>query len=304
MKIDKKKVLFIGIVVLLLCFIIGYGLWGLDKGDEKEQKTVNPAVPALSEESQEYQSRMEAVDGLREERNSIPPSLYPDKSLEEPSAYDPYLQEKDKQALMDSILQHGPDVEDYGFDKPDTISIQQNTIQVDTVERLPESPEITPGKGHLEFFFVSKETATQPEPKNRDGFLAIVNGDQVVRKDERLELRVMEQTIIAGDTLPKNTILYAGCSFRANRLLLEITGNAIPGEKLVAYDLSDGLEGIYIENSFRSQATTEVLDDVIQDINISGVPQVRGLKGIFQRSNGNVKVKVLHQHQLILKPAL
>jgi len=28
------------------------------------------------------------------------------------------------------------------------------------------------------------------------------------------------------------------------------------------------------------------------------------LKSIFQRDNRNIKVKVLHQHQLILKPAL
>ncbi|MBZ9629775.1 conjugative transposon protein TraM [Salegentibacter sp. LM13S] len=303
MNINKKKAGFIGVVALLLSFIIGYGLWGLDKGVEEEEKMINPAVPSLSEESEEYQSRMEAVDGLREERQSIPPSLYPNKSFEETGEYDPYLEEKEKKALMDSILKQGPDVEEYGFEKPDTIRIAQNNIKFDTLKSLPEPPDINPGQGHLDFFFVSKEPVKQIASENQDGFLASVNGDQVVRKDERLELRVEKQVIIAGDTLPRNTILYAGCSFRANRLLLEITGNAIPGEKLVAYDLSDGLEGIYIENSFRSQVTTEVLDDVIQDINISGVPQVRGLKGIFQRNNRNVKVKVLNQHQLILKTA-
>ena len=50
--------------------------------------------------------------------------------------------------------------------------------------------------------------------------------------------------------------------------------------------------------------TREVLDDVIGDINIPSVPQVGGLTQVFRRSNRRVKVTVLNNYRLILKPKL
>ena len=66
----------------------------------------------------------------------------------------------------------------------------------------------------------------------------------------------------------------------------------------------DGSEGIYVENNFRAEATTEVLDDIIGDINIPAVPQVGGITKVLRRSNRNVKVTVLNNYKLILKPKL
>ena len=305
MKIDRKKAVVIGGVVLLTCIIVAYGFWGMETNEKAtEEQISNPEVPALSGESEEYQSRMEAVDQLREERNRVLPSLYPDMDSETYEPYDPYLGEEEKNRLMDSILRSGPEPDEYYFEPVASSVKEKDTTGISLVNKSTNPPDHMPGQGHLEFFFVSKVQESQPLEKSLESFRVSVNGDQVIRKDERLELRIIDPIKIGKDSLASNSLIYARAGFRANRLLLEIEGNSIPGGKLVAYDLSDGLEGIYIENSFRSQVTTEVLDDVIQDINISGVPQVRGLKSIFQRDNRNVKVKVLHQHQLILKPAL
>ena len=71
--------------------------------------------------------------------------------------------------------------------------------------------------------------------------------------------------------------------------------------KLKAFDLQDGSEGIYIENSFRAEARQEVVGDVVDDINIVGVPQVSGIKKIFQRNNRTIKVTITDNYQLILK---
>jgi len=305
MKINRKKAVVIGVVVLLTCIIVAYGFWGMETNEKVgDEKISNPGVPELSGESEEYQSRLEAVEGLREERDRVPPSLYPDKNLESLGEYDPYLEEEEKNRLMDSILKSGPEPDEYYFEPVASPIKEKDTTGISLVNKSTNPTDHTPGQGHLEFFFVSKAQESQPLEKSLESFRVSVNGDQVIRKDERLELRIIDPIKIGKDSLASNSLIYARAGFRANRLLLEITGNFIPGGKLVAYDLTDGLEGIYIENSFRSQVTTEVLDDVIQDINISGVPQVRGLKSIFQRDNRNIKVKVLHQHQLILKPAL
>ena len=71
--------------------------------------------------------------------------------------------------------------------------------------------------------------------------------------------------------------------------------------QLSAYDVADGLEGIYIKNSFREDTSREVLNDVVEDVNIPGVPQVRGIKRVFQRNNRNVKVTVRNQYKVLLK---
>ncbi|AVR44219.1 conjugal transfer protein TraM [Christiangramia fulva] len=300
MKINKRKVVFGGCILIILLLMVLY--WISVFGDTKEitPSLKETSVPRLEKEPEQFSSRRKAIDQLREKKPSLAPSIYDESLLDSSGTYDPYLKEKEKLKLMDSILATGP--EEYDYNIPETI-----------VEKTEKSPELSDslmplkileaflGKGHAQFFIAS------PSPKNksdRPPIKAVVNKDQVVRKDERLELRLLDSFMASGDTLEKNTILYGQCSFKANRLMLTIYPKGKLSQQLEAYDISDGQKGIYIQNSFRSRATTEVLDDVIQDINISGVPQVRGIKGLFQRDNRNVKVKVLHQYQLLLKPAL
>jgi len=304
MKIAKKKLVFVGIVIVILIFMAIYGFMVFGEDAKNENQLQQTTVPLLEEHQKEYKTRMEAVDNLREKKPSNAPSMYDENMIDAKGNYDPYLPEKEKMKLMDSILASGPDLDDYG------LNITQNSSEKIIDSMLPNLSVLKPveitsiGNGHTGFF------SNVPSVNNLSiipiykPIYALVNGDQVVRKDERLELRLAQDVFIAGDTLQKNTVLYANCNFKSNRLLLKIFPTGKFKTSLQAFDISDGQEGVYIENSFRSQATTKVLDDVIQDINISGVPQVSGLKGIFQRSNRSVKVKVLNQYQLILKPSL
>ena len=101
--------------------------------------------------------------------------------------------------------------------------------------------------------------------------------------------------------MPKNTPVFGFISFQSNRALIEIENINHHPTKLKAFDLQDGSEGIYVENNFRAEATREVLDDVIGDINIPSVPQVSGLTQVFRRSNRKVKVTVLNNYRLILR---
>ena len=103
--------------------------------------------------------------------------------------------------------------------------------------------------------------------------------------------------------MPKNTPVFGFISFQSNRALIEIENINHHPTKLKAFDLQDGSEGIYVENNFRAEATREVLDDFIGDINIPSVPQVSGLTQVFRRSNRKVKVTVLNNYRLILRAA-
>ncbi|WP_300439071.1 conjugative transposon protein TraM [Christiangramia sp.] len=303
MNLDKKKFVF-GIVVLLIITFIGiYGFMLFSEDSEETETLEQPKVPLLEESQKDYESRKEAVDNLKETRSGIAPSIYDEKLIDKDGLYDPYLEEKEKIKLMDSILASGPEPEDYHLESFKSI-LEKDTVKTPLVVISPKDPVFSIGHGHRSFFLASQQKNVQQSPTGKLLIRAEVNGNQVVRKDQRLELRFTEDFIHESDTLTKNSIIYANCSFKANRLLLNIHPTEDLKTALKAYDISDGQEGIYIENSFRSQATTEVIDDLIQDINISGVPQVSGLKSIFQRSNRNVKVKVLHQYQLYLKPVL
>lgn len=305
MNLDKKKLIFGIVVLLIITFIAIYGFMLFGEDSKEGELVEQPKVPLLEEKQKDYDSRKEAVDNLKETRSSIVPSIYEDKLIDEDGNYDPYLKEKEKIKLMDSILASGPEPEDYDLES--IINIQgdsSETLEKSEVLVPEEVSEISIGHGHQAFFNILKEKVISQSATESIMIKAQVNGDQVVQKDQRLELRLTENFIHGKDTLPRNSIIYARCSFRANRLLLNIQPAGKLKTGLKAYDVGDGQEGVYIENSFRSQAATEVIDDLIQDINISGVPQVSGLKSIFQRSNRNVKVKVLNQYQLNLKPTL
>ena len=129
----------------------------------------------------------------------------------------------------------------------------------------------------------------------------MVDGTQVVKANSRLRMRLAQPASIGDKFIPKNTPVFGFVSFQPNRVLIEIKNINKHQTSLKAFDLEDGSEGIYIENNFRAEVATEVLDDVIGDINIPSVPQVSGISKVFRRNNRNVKVTILNNYRLILK---
>ena len=104
--------------------------------------------------------------------------------------------------------------------------------------------------------------------------------------------------------MPKNTPIFGFISFQPNRALIEIENINHYPTRLKAFDLQDGSEGIYVENNFREEATNEVLDDVVGQVNIPSLPQISGVSRVFRRNNRRVKVTVVNNYKLILKPQL
>lgn len=302
MRPDKRSIVVIAMLLVVVTFIIIYAMMIMGEEPTDKEYFGDPVVPELKEEPEQFETRLEAVDNLSEEKPVSPPGLYEEDLINDQGKYDPYLDEKNKVALMDSILRSGPDLEDYQYEEPATTRIIKPVDSTPPVTRHGQLIQI--GYGHSGFFMTAPVVKVTEKLNDDSPIRVEVNGNQVVHKDERLELKLVDPLIIKQDTIPSNTIFYGFCSFQPNRLLLKVHEVGHIPFHMEAYDISDGQQGIYIENSFRSQAATEVIDDVIQDINVSGVPQVSGLKGIFQRSNRSVKVKVLHQYQLYLKPVL
>ena len=127
-----------------------------------------------------------------------------------------------------------------------------------------------------------------------------MDGTQTVKTNYRLQMRLEKSAQINGVLVPKNTPVYGFISFKPNRAIIAINNINHRLVKLKAYDIQDGSEGLYIENSFRAEARQEVVGDLVNDINIAGVPQVSGIKKIFQSNNRTVKVTVIDNYKLIL----
>ncbi|QYH37883.1 conjugative transposon protein TraM [Algoriphagus sp. NBT04N3] len=308
MKLDRNKMIFITIVTLVVLFIVGYGFLVMGEGDDVKSELTQPVVPELKEEQKEYSSKLDAINDLKEVRESNAPSIYDESLLDSTGLYDSMYQEKERQRIVDSIYASGR-INYKSGEYNNTADISSSKPMAGTPKNQIEETVIDFAKAHHEFF------AYEPKPvslvdlettKGRtDDFVMVeVNGEQTVKSDERLELRLAVDALINGDSIPRNSLVYGFVRFNANRVFITITNINNKLVDLKAFDLLDGNEGIYIRNSFTGEATTEVIGDVVEDINIPGVPQVGGVKQVFRRNNRNVKVTVYNQYQLILKPAL
>ena len=299
MKIDKKKVVFASIIVIVLIFIVSYTLL-VFMDEEPPAGLEQTLVPELKEEQKEYTSKIDALNDLKEERERAIPSVYGDHLLDSLDAYAPAVEE-DRAWMVDSIYRYGNiDYEQAALRNREI----EDTMALDEIEETPV-PQVLAEEdlsaGHATFFLSGISSEENEDRTISHGFRAEINGTQTVRAGDRLELILSEDANLQGEVFPKNTLIYGFVDLQHNRLNIEITHINGKGIRLKAFDLQDSNEGIYIENSLRAEAGREVLDDLVQDINIAGIPQVGGIKNIFRKNNKRVKVTVLDQYQLLLK---
>lgn len=306
MKVEKNKIVFVAII---LCVVLFIGSYAVIKFSEDEEPTIENnqiPIPILKDEQKEYDSKLEALNDLKETRQTNAPSIYDERLLDSMGVYDSDLLTKEKMRLVDSIYNQGRiSYSDRSYRKPE-INTPIKTIQIDTIETIEinKTTQIKQLALEHQLFFASvpkKEEEHKIQPTDSNIYV-IVDGAQTVKKNYRLKMRLINDALIGGAIIPKNSNIYGFVSFKPNRVIIAITNINHHPVHLKAYDLQDGNEGIYIENSFQAEARQEVVGDIVDDINIAGVPQVSGVKKIFQRTNKNVKVTIAGNYKLILKP--
>jgi len=307
MKIEKNKIVFGSVLAVVIIFIVAYSALVLGGDGDENKELKQTLVPELGQEQEEYKSKLDALNALKEVRETNAPSIYDEKLLDSLGFYDPDLREKQKVKIVDSIYNSG------------RINYTQNSYRNNLDKAQVEKPQSEgnhsaeelkePGSAkelglEHQLFYSSNPVLTKEASslsKSEAEIHVEVDGKQTVKNGFRLKMRLTEPAIINNRSFAKNTPVYGFISFQTNRALIEIENiNHLP-VRLKAYDLQDGSEGIYVENSFRADASREVIDDVIQDINVAGLPQVGGIKKVFQRNNKNVTVTVTNNYKLILK---
>lgn len=306
MKLEKNKIVFIIIIVCVVLFIGAYSMMVLGGNEEPTIENNQIPVPKLEDQQKQYESKLEALDDLKEVRQTNAPSIYDERLLDSSGVYDPDLLDKKKMEIVDSIYRHGRiNYSERSFRRPlkDSV-IPQVKIERDIViEKKKEDIDIKELGLEQQLFFASNPKENEklnPDTVN-EAIYVRVDGTQTVKKNYRLELRLVKDILINNVVFPKNTPIYGFVSFKPNRTMISIENINHQPVKLKAFDMQDGSEGIYIENSFRAEARQEVVGDLVDDINIAGVPQVKGIKKIFQRDNKNVKVTIANNYKLVLK---
>jgi hypothetical protein len=309
MKIEKNKIVFATVLALIFIFLISYSVKVMGNDESENENLEQTLVPDLEENQKEYDSKLDAINDLKEVRETNAPSIYDEKLIDSLGFYDADLPEREKERIVDSIYSAGKikysDLTHENLGKGKTAPKKVQEVDSAEIKREQKIEAKEMGLEHQLFF------AAAPKPNDisiiadtDETIYVVVDGDQIVKVNSRLRMRLTKAAMINNKQMPQNTLVFGFISFQPNRALIEIENIKHHPTKLKAFDLQDGSEGIYVENNFRAEATNEVLDDVIGDINIPSVPQVGGITKVLKRSNRNLKVTVLNNYKLILKPRL
>ncbi len=309
MKIEKNKIVFAAVLAVVFIFLISYSIMVMGNDESENESLKETSVPALEEDQKEYDSKLDAINDLKEVRETNAPSIYDEKLIDSLGFYDADLLEREKERIVDSIYSAGKIK--YSEKSYRNIGVKKAVTKVAKVvdsAAIKAEQKIAAKEMGLEhqLFFASdpKESDISVSGTTDAVIYAVVDGDQVVKANSRLRMRLTKAATVNNKRIPKNTPIYGFISFQPNRVLIEIENIQHQPTKLKAFDLQDDSGGIYVENNFRAEVTNEVVGDMVDDINIAGVPQVSGFKKIFQRNHRNVKVTVLNNYKLILKPKL
>jgi hypothetical protein len=220
--------------------------------------------------------------------------------VDEKGYFNPDYMEYEKQRIIDSVFrstnlndQRGPVLVPVEEHAPTKDEQKPDLNPIENVEQL--SPQDI-ALEHQLFFASNPQDAIEITMEVR------VDGTQTVRDGQRLALRLVKEEVINGQTIPRNTRIFGFVKIRPNRIQVDISMPLRESVQFVAHDLQDGREGIYIENRLFGEVKTDALDGMIGQVNLPGVPQINGIRRIFQRNNQRVKVTVLDNYQMILKP--
>ena len=255
MKIEKNKIVFAAVLAVVFIFLISYSIMVMGNDESENENLKETSVPALEEDQKEYDSKLDAINDLKEVRETNAPSIYDEKLIDSLGFYDPDLLEQEKERIVDSIYSAGKIK--YSEKNYRNIGVKKTVVKVAKVvdsaaikaEQKIDAKEM--GLEHQLFFASDPKKSDISVSGTTDAVIyAAVDGDQVVKSNSRLRMRLTKTATINSKRIPKNTPIYGFISFQPNRVLIEIENIQHQPTKLKAFDLQDGSDGIYVENNF------------------------------------------------------
>lgn len=107
MKTQKNKIVFASVLAIILIFLISYSFMIMGDDDNENNNLEQTLIPDLEENQKVYDSKLDAINDLKEVRNNNTPSIYDEKLIDSLGYYDPDLPEREKKRIVDSIYNVG-----------------------------------------------------------------------------------------------------------------------------------------------------------------------------------------------------
>lgn len=307
MKMSKNKIVFISILICIVLFIVGYSIMIFGEDDSEPMELSAVPLPALEKERKQYNSKIEAIDDIKMERTYLPPTLYEEDLTDSTGSLLSDLEVLQKEILVDSVLTIR--TIDY-VEKP--IRPQTKRTEPEAKDHEKHSIEIDDGikDRHHDFFnqIPEIEISEEASKSHKDEFIRVkVHGGHKLKDRYRVTMSLIESAKMDHEIKPKGTLIYGIVNFSQNRMFVKVTNIDLRAVSLEAYDCFDGNKGVYVITSIiRANEGTpgELLGDAVDQVNVPGVPDFRGIRSIFQRKTRMRYVKIPDGLEFILRPIL
>lgn len=172
--------------------------------------------------------------------------------------------ERKRDARLKRIRQQQDSILAAGTKKDETNKQKKEEEKIDKAE-------IETKKKQSGFYSIEGESKAKS-----NNIRAVVHGEHKnLQKGSVVKLRILDNVIIGEHKIPKNTFVYAKLSFGSGRAQLTIDNinldhYIIPFRGII-YD-KDGFQGIYVPDNIVDDTKREIGGNVINDINLSGIP--------------------------------
>lgn len=139
---------------------------------------------------------------------------------------------------------------------------------------------------------------------------AVIHNDQVITSGAKVKLRLTQDVVMNGITIPRNSFVFGIATFSKTRLTIAlqtiVIGNSIyPFNKTVCD--KDGMEGIYLPENIRaddaSEATNDMTNEALSTVNGSGLvgAALNTGKSLFRKKAQRKTVTLKANYKLFLK---
>lgn len=149
-----------------------------------------------------------------------------------------------------------------------TVSTSEDSAQTDLVATAVTGDSAAASTGEEGRFFSLEEPAGLPLG---NAISAEIDKDQTLVSGQVLRLRLTQDVFIAGNRLPRGTLVSGKVSINNQRLMAEVESiqfeNTILPVRLTVYDL-DGMAGIHIPDEVARQVAKQSLSQDVQGVDI------------------------------------
>lgn len=185
MKVEKNKIVFAAVLAAIFIFLISYSLMVMSDDESDNESLEQTLIPDLEENQKEYDSKLDAINDLKEVRENNAPSIYDEKLIDSLGFYDPDLPSKEKERIVDSIYAAGRiNYSARTYDNKGTRRALQKRVQIVDSSEIKTEQKIQVkelGLEHQLFFAATPKPNELSVLANTDATIyVVVDGDQEV----------------------------------------------------------------------------------------------------------------------------